>query len=312
MITPIQNETKIPHPFYFNWEEVTSNCSRIMVANQETDSLELVKLILDDKGYQVLTTSLDQVLQKAENELPDLIFLGFPSNESTLLDIPKKLKSNQKTKHIPTIISTPQDTSESRKLSEKLNADGYLPEPFTAELLLSTVKSQINHNRRVRFHKQLGIQYGRLYGKNVLFEFDPFSNYHMTVRDFIFENISNGDDIIVVTPFTKNFVKDFPYPKNIKFFDLTSDIMISQIVEDYSQGLFTLIFDNINHFVGLTSWAHVSKYLSDINNILLKSGVTSLFLLDQTNNNKNINSIRNNFRNHLSYTKNGLNIIKLI
>ncbi len=310
MITLIQNGMQSPDAFHLNWEDVTSNCSRIMVANQETDSLNLAKMILDDSGYHVLTTSLDQVLQKAENKSPDLILLGFSANESTLSDILKKLKSNQKTWHIPIIISTTLDSSKNRNLSENLSADCYLSEPYTEELLLTTIESQIKQNRRTRFHKQLAIQYGRLQGRKILFEFDPFSNYQMALRDFIFERISNLDDVAIVTPFNENFEKDFPYPKKIKFFDLTTNIMISQIVRNYSKDFLTLIFDNLNHFASLTSWAHVSKFLFNINSSLISLGVTSLFLFDSTNN-ENINSIRNNFQNHLAYTKNAPNIVKL-
>jgi two-component system alkaline phosphatase synthesis response regulator PhoP len=122
---------------------------KILVADDEVDIRNLVKIILEKNNYQVTVAANGvEALEKAENELPDLILLDVVMPAKTGWEVCKILKSNDKTKHIPIIIFTALSVmigdKASRNYAEEAGADGYLPKPFNTEELLAQIKKHLN------------------------------------------------------------------------------------------------------------------------------------------------------------------------
>ena len=121
---------------------------KILVADDELDSRNLAKMILENNGYQVsLAANGVEALQMAENELPDLILLDVVMPAKSGWTVCKTLKSQEKTKHIPivifTVLSVAIEDAKSRRYAEEAGADGYLPKPFDTDELLSEVKKYL-------------------------------------------------------------------------------------------------------------------------------------------------------------------------
>jgi len=126
---------------------------KILVADDELDIRNLVKIILEENGFQVsLAANGAEALQKAENELPDLIILDVVMPARTGWEVCKTLKSQEKTKHIPVIIcsvlSMVLGDDVSRKHAEEYGCDGYLAKPFTPDGLLAEVKKHLDRAPR--------------------------------------------------------------------------------------------------------------------------------------------------------------------
>lgn len=124
--------------------------SKILVADDELDIRNLLKIILKENDYQVSVAANDvEALEKAENELPDLILLDIVSPAKTGGGVCNILKSQEKTKHIPivifTVFSAAIGDEASRIHSEEAGADGCLPKPFNTDELLSEVKKHLEH-----------------------------------------------------------------------------------------------------------------------------------------------------------------------
>ena len=120
---------------------------RILVADDESDIRNLTKIILEKNGYQVsLATNGVEALQKAEDELPDLILLDVVMPDKSGWEVCKILKSQEKTKHISIIISTVLSTTfgNNGRYAEKARANGYLPKPFNEQELLTKVKKYLD------------------------------------------------------------------------------------------------------------------------------------------------------------------------
>ena len=78
---------------------------RILVVDDEEDILELVRYNLVREGYHVAgTLSGEEALRKARSEAFDLIVLDLMLPGIDGLEVTKKLKANDKTRHIPIVM----------------------------------------------------------------------------------------------------------------------------------------------------------------------------------------------------------------
>lgn len=116
---------------------------KILVVDDESNIRNLAKMILEGEGYHVLTASDgDEALQKAESEMPDLIFLDLRMPGKNGSEVCKILKSQAKTKSIPVIIFTASSYDFDKTVAEA-GADGYFRKPFLTEPLIAETKKRL-------------------------------------------------------------------------------------------------------------------------------------------------------------------------
>lgn len=115
----------------------------ILVIDDDKGILEVVKIILEDKGYhvEVLENSSD-ILQYLKNNIPNLILLDIWMSGMDGQKIMEFLKKGDVTKNIPVILmSANQDTE---KIAKKTGANAYITKPFDIDSLTQMVDSFIN------------------------------------------------------------------------------------------------------------------------------------------------------------------------
>ena len=102
---------------------------RILLIDDDEDHLRLCKLILQRKGYILMTLSkFNQIMEITLSFGPHLIFLDHYMNEGTGIEATKLIKSHKDTQHIPVIyFSSCEDIV---KIAEEAGADSYLEKPF--------------------------------------------------------------------------------------------------------------------------------------------------------------------------------------
>lgn len=111
-------------------KEATGN-KRILVIEDDNDSLDLLVIILEGRDYQVITSQTGQDgYNKTLETIPDLIILDIRLPDISGLDIAKKLKNNDKTKHIPLISITAHAMDSDRETLLNAGFDGYLSKPI--------------------------------------------------------------------------------------------------------------------------------------------------------------------------------------
>jgi len=123
---------------------------KILVVDDEKDSVEMITALLELEGYQVLSALsgreamrvLEVESQKVtEPETPiDLILLDILLGDADGRDICLKIKENEKLKFIPVIILTVRSSLQDKINSLNLGADDYLTKPFINEELLAKVR----------------------------------------------------------------------------------------------------------------------------------------------------------------------------
>lgn len=117
--------------------------NKIMLIEDELDLAEIIKMRLENSGYEVVTVpSGETALGLMQNNPPDLILLDLLLLGMRGEEFCKIIKADDKLKHIPVILFT-ASASNISKLCKEAGADDYLMKPFEPEDLLSKVKKFI-------------------------------------------------------------------------------------------------------------------------------------------------------------------------
>lgn len=112
---------------------------QVVIIDDDEAILEVIKIILEDKGYDVKT-----VLQSTQAEkeilfsLPDIIFVDYWMTGLNGKHLITLLKKNPKTKDIPIIMISANHEVE--QIAKEVQADGFLAKPFDIEDLIEIVK----------------------------------------------------------------------------------------------------------------------------------------------------------------------------
>ncbi len=121
--------------------------NKIMVVDDNVDMAEAAKMVLEMEGYKAIVAyDGEEALEKAEAELPDLVFLDIKMPGKTGVEVCKILKGNGRTKHITVIIFTASG-ADIEGLVAQAGADGYFRKPFVPEDLVAEVKKRLDQAR---------------------------------------------------------------------------------------------------------------------------------------------------------------------
>jgi DNA-binding response OmpR family regulator len=113
--------------------------NKILVAEDDHSILEVIKIILEGEGYQIISTNeQDMVLRLISEYKPNLILLDIWLSGHDGGKIAKHLKSKQETKYIPIILISANN--ETPKITIESGADDFLLKPFDIDDLLKIVK----------------------------------------------------------------------------------------------------------------------------------------------------------------------------
>ncbi len=121
---------------------------KIALIEDEEDIAALIKLQADISGYK-LFVSIDGLngYQMIEKEIPDLILLDIMLPGQNGLDVCRKVKNNQKLKHIPIIMISAKSEETDVVLGLELGADDYVTKPFSPRVLFSRIKAVLRRNK---------------------------------------------------------------------------------------------------------------------------------------------------------------------
>lgn len=116
---------------------------RVLVVDDNIDILQIVKIILENYGFEVLATPKgEETFSKTDTFNPQLILMDvFLSSGIDGREICKTLKSNSQTKDIPVILFSAQVKMEDA--FKNWGADDFISKPFEVKELISKIKSYL-------------------------------------------------------------------------------------------------------------------------------------------------------------------------
>jgi two-component system cell cycle response regulator DivK len=112
---------------------------RIVFVDDDPNHLLIGKLVLERRGYEVLTlNNCEDLITRILDFNADLIFMDHNMPEISGIDATQLLKAEPRTREITVIYFSGEKNIE--KLAAEAGADGWLSKPFQIEEMVMTVK----------------------------------------------------------------------------------------------------------------------------------------------------------------------------
>ncbi|MEN6327378.1 MAG: response regulator, partial [Syntrophomonas sp.] len=130
---------------------------RILVVDDETYIVELVKFNLEKEGFKVIVAydglgALDMVREQR----PDLIILDIMLPNMDGLEVCRNLKSDLNFHTIPIIMLTAKGEEVDTILGLEMGADDYIKKPFSPREMVARVKARLRALKILEAEKAMG------------------------------------------------------------------------------------------------------------------------------------------------------------
>ena len=121
--------------------------TRILVVEDNADVSAFIGSVLGENYAVAYASDGAEGVQKATEWMPDLIVTDVMMPEVDGLELCRRIRSSEKTNHIPIIIITARTTDSDRLSGFEAGAEAYLCKPFLAEELLLRVSKLLEQRR---------------------------------------------------------------------------------------------------------------------------------------------------------------------
>jgi DNA-binding response OmpR family regulator len=124
---------------------------KILLVDDDMDTLRLVGLMLQRQGYEVrVASSGQQALGMVQAELPDLILLDIMMPEMDGYEVARHLRSEPATSEIPIIMFTAKTQVDDKVMGFEAGADDYLTKPTQPRELFAHMKAVLSRSGKTR------------------------------------------------------------------------------------------------------------------------------------------------------------------
>jgi len=131
-------------------EPVETDKTIILVVEDNPDLREMIKENLQENYFVLEAENGVKGLKIAEETIPDLIISDIMMPEMDGYELSFKIKTNEKTNHIPVILLTAKAATEDKLAGLETGADDYLIKPFNPDELKIRVKNLIKIRKQMR------------------------------------------------------------------------------------------------------------------------------------------------------------------
>jgi PleD family two-component response regulator len=121
----------------------------ILIVEDDLDIAEMLERYFRDLGYAVLTANWgEDGVNICTAEHPDLVILDIRLPDVDGFEVARRIKANQRTRHIPIIFLTERRERSDRVRGLELHAEDYITKPFDMQELRLRVRNSLRRAQR--------------------------------------------------------------------------------------------------------------------------------------------------------------------
>lgn len=114
---------------------------KVLIADDEIHIIHVVAIKLRNNGYEVIAANNGaEAYELACSEHPDIVVTDYQMPFVTGIELIEKLRKNEATMHIPTILLTARSFAITQEMQETLGVQECLSKPFSPKELLKTIE----------------------------------------------------------------------------------------------------------------------------------------------------------------------------
>jgi DNA-binding response OmpR family regulator len=128
---------------------MVDDAKRLVYIEDEVEMIDLVRLILGRKGFEVIgANGGKEGLDAVRAELPDLVLLDLMMPDLDGWEVFQQMKAEEATRHIPVIVVTAKAQTIDRVLGLHIaKVDDYISKPFSPQELITSVEKVLDRKR---------------------------------------------------------------------------------------------------------------------------------------------------------------------
>ncbi len=120
---------------------------KVLVVEDNPDILELVAYNLESQGFEVVRTATgENALAQIKAKKIDLVVLDLMLPGINGLDVCRKIKQSEATRHIPVILLTAKSEDVDVISGLEIGADDYITKPFSPKVLIARARAVLRRN----------------------------------------------------------------------------------------------------------------------------------------------------------------------
>jgi len=196
--------------------------NRILIADDEKSVRQLLELVLQAQGYEVLAArNGDHLVRMAQDNIPDVILVDLMMPGLDGYEAIRQLRNDTRTAHIPMIILTARSEPNDVVSGFETGADDYITKPFNIPELLARIKGQLRRAAQPSVRNPLsGLPGNVLLAEEIKFRLkrgDPFALLYVDLDNF------------------KAFNDTYGFARGDRVIKLMADVIVSEL-RDHGDG----------------------------------------------------------------------------
>lgn len=123
--------------------------TKILIADDEPDIRDILKILLTNEGFEVIeTTDGKEALVQVQEKSPDLVILDYVMPKINGKDLCQLLKKDILLRHLPVILLTGKGDIDDKVMGLEAGADDYITKPFDPKELMARIKMVLKRAQR--------------------------------------------------------------------------------------------------------------------------------------------------------------------
>ena len=131
--------------------------STVLIVEDNEDLRNYISSVLKNQFTTLIANDGEEGFAAATEHIPDLIISDVMMPKLNGIDLTEKIKTDERTSHIPVILLTAKADLESRLEGLKTGADDYLAKPFSIEELQARIANLIEQRKKLAAKYREGI-----------------------------------------------------------------------------------------------------------------------------------------------------------